>query len=109
MQIKLGKEILKIEQKDLDNNSSGMFTQRMVNDTEKMASFIGWDGLEHLRHIFANIGALFATLIINRQVFLYYLIVSIILIILYNAKTKQKGKIDIQFRNKTEKVSGLIG
>lgn len=109
LQIKLGKEILKIEQNDLDNNSSGMFTQRMINDTEKMASFIGWDGLEHLRHIFANIGALFATLIINRQVFLYYLTVSIILTVLYNAKTKQKGKIDVQFRNRTEKVSGLIG
>lgn len=109
LQIKLGKEVLKINQKDLDNHSSGMFTQRMINDTEKMASFIGWDGLEHLRHIFANIGALFATLIINRQVFLYYLMVSIALTVLYNAKTKRKGKIDVQFRNRTEKVSGLIG
>lgn len=108
LQLKLGKEVLKINQKDLDNNSSGMFTQRMINDTEKMASFIGWDGLEHLRHIFANIGALLATFIINKQVFLYYLIVSIILTILYNAKTKRKGKVDVQFRNKTEKVSSLI-
>ena len=109
LQIKLGKEVLKIEQKDLDNTSSGIFTQRMINDTEKMASFIGWDGLEHLRHIFANIGALFATLIINRQVFLYYLIVSIVLTVLYNVRTKRRGEIDVQFRNKTEKVSGLIG
>lgn len=100
---------MKITQKDLDNNSSGMFTQRMINDTEKMASFIGWDGLEHLRHIFANVGALFTTLIINRQVFLYYLMVSIIFTVLYNAKTKRKGKIDVLFRNSTEKVSGLIG
>lgn len=109
LQMKLGKEVLRINQKDLDNNSSGMFTQRMINDTEKMASFIGWDGLDHLRHIFANIGALFATLIINRQVFLYYLMVSMTLTVLYNAKTKRKGKIDVQFRNRTEKVSGLIG
>lgn len=61
------------------------------------------------RHILANVGALFATLIINRQVFLYYLLVSIILTFLYNQKTKQKGKKDKEFRNQTEKVSGLVG
>lgn len=109
LQIKLGKEILKISQNDMDNNSSGIFIQRIINDTEKMADFIGWGGLEHLRHIFANVGALFATLIINRQVFLYYLIVSIVLTILYNEKTKKKGKKDVQFRNQTEEVSGLVG
>ena len=108
LQLKLGNEILKISQKDMDNNSSGMFIQRIINDTEKMADFIGWGGLEHLRHILANIGALFATLIINRQVFIYYLLVSIILTILYNEKTKKKGKKDVEFRNQTENVSGLV-
>ena len=109
LQIKLGKEILKISQTDLDSNSSGMFIQRIISDTEKMAHFIGWGGLDHLRHIFANIGALLATLIINRQVFLYYLIVSIVLTLLYNEKTRKKGKKDVQFRNQTEEVSGLVG
>lgn len=109
LQIRLGKEILRINQKDMDSNSSGVFIQRIVVDTEKMASFIGWGGLEHVRHILANIGALFATLIINRQVFLYYLLVSIVLTVLYHEKTKLKGKKDIKFRNQTEKVSGLVG
>lgn len=109
MQMKLGGEILKISQKDLESNSSGMFIQRITNDTEKMANFIGWGGLEHLRHILANVGALCATFVINRQVFLYYLLVSLILTALYNKKTNQKGKKDLQFRNKTEKVSGLVG
>jgi ABC-type multidrug transport system fused ATPase/permease subunit len=109
MQMKLGGEILKISQKDLDSNSSGMFIQRITNDTEKMANFIGWGGLEHLRHILANVGALCATFVINRQVFLYYLLVSVVLTALYNKKTNQKGKKDLQFRNKTEKVSGLVG
>ena len=109
LQLKLGNEILKISQKDIDNNSSGMFIQRIINDTEKMADFIGWGGLEHLRHILANIGALIATLIINRQVFLFYLLVSIFLTVLYNEKTKKKGKKDVEFRNQTENVSGLVG
>ena len=109
LQIKLGKEILNITQKDMEQNSSGMFIQRIMNDTEKMADFISWGGLDNIRQILANIGALFATLIINRQVFLYYLFVTIVLTLVNIKRTKKYGKKDIQFRNKSENVSGLIG
>ncbi len=109
LQIKLGKEILNITQKDMDQNSSGMFIQRVMNDTEKMADFISWGGLDNIRQILANIGALFATLIINRQVFLYYLFVTIVLTLVNIKRTKKYGKKDIQFRSKSENVSGLIG
>ena len=109
LQIKLGKEILNITQKDMDQNSSGMFIQRIMNDTEKMTDFISWGGLDNIRQILANIGALFATLIINRQVFLYYLFVTIVLTLVNIKRTKKYGKKDIQFRSKSENVSGLIG
>lgn len=109
LQIKLGNEILNITQKDMDQNSSGMFIQRIMNDTEKMADFISWGGLDNIRQILANIGSLFATLIINRQVFLYYLFVTIVLTLVNIKRTKKYGKKDIQFRNKSENVSGLIG
>ncbi len=107
IQIVLGKEILKINQHDMDHNSSGMFIHRMTNDTEKMSSFF-LDALSNLRNFLSNIGALFATLIINRQVFVYYLFVSIILTILHIIKTKKFGEKDIEYRDKTENVSSLI-
>lgn len=107
LQMKLGKEILKISQNDMDRNSSGMFIQRILNDTEKMSDFISWGGLENLRQILGNVGALLATFVINRQVFLYYLFVSVVLTILNIERTKKYGKKDIQFRNKTEIVSSL--
>ena len=107
LQIRIGKEMLKINQNDIDKNSSGIFIQRMINDTQKMAEFISWGGLENIRQILGNIGALFATLVINRYVFLYYLFVSIILTIFNIEKTKKYGEKDKQFRNKTEYVSGL--
>ena len=37
IQIHLGGEILKIENKCLDSNSSGVFIQRLTNDTSKIA------------------------------------------------------------------------
>lgn len=109
LQIRLGKEMLKISQNDMDTNSSGMFIQRIVNDTEKMAEYISWGGLDYLRQILGNIGALIATLFINRQVFLYYLMVIVILTILNIRRTKKYGKKDIKFRDKTENVSSLTG
>ena len=109
LQVKLGQEILKIKQGDIDKSSSGMFTQRMINDTLKMSSYIGWRSLKEIRIIFANIGSLFATFLINKKIFLFYLVASIILSILYIAKSKKVGKLDEKFRDETEKVSGLTG
>lgn len=108
LQIELGEEVLKISQTDIDNNSSGLFIQRMVNDASKISLFF-WEGLDSLRNILANIGALFATVIINWQVFLYYLLVSIVLTIVHLIKTNKYGKKDREVRNRTENVSGLIG
>lgn len=108
IQTALGKEILKITQTDMDRNPSGMFIQRIINDTSKMTAFF-WDGLNCLMRILASIGALFATLFINRQIFLYYLITSLVLTLLHIRKTKKFGKKDIEFRNKTERVSSLTG
>lgn len=108
IQTALGKEILKITQTDMDKNPSGMFIQRIINDTSKMTAFF-WDGLNCLMRILASIGALFATLFINKQIFLYYLFTSLILTLLHIQKTKKFGKKDIEFRNKTEKVSSLTG
>ena len=107
LQVKLGKEILKISQSDMDKNSSGMFVQRIVNDTEKMSYFISWGGLDYIMRILGNVGALLATFFINKYVFLYYLFVSIVLTVLYSQKVKKVGKKDVQFRNQTENVSSL--
>lgn len=108
IQIKLGKEILKISQNDIDNNSSGMFIQRIVNDTDKMSDIFG-TGTKYLQDVTIGIGTFIAIFIISPQVFLYYLIATIVLSILYVVKTKKQGNKDIAFRNQTEKVSSLTG
>ena len=108
IQIELGKEVLKISQTDMDSNSSGMFIQRVTNDTEKISDFF-WEGLNSLRNILANVGSLFAIFIINFQAFLYYLFVSIVLTLIHIIKTNKYGKKDREYRDKTENVSGLIG
>ncbi len=108
IQVKLGKEILKMNQKELDSNSSGMFIQRIVNDTDQMAKMFT-EGLGYIAGVVRNIGAFVAILILNWQMFLYYLAVSLILTLLQLRKTKKYGKKDLEYRKQVEKVSALIG
>ena len=108
IQVKLGKEILKINQTELDNNSSGVFIQRIVNDTDQMAKMFT-EGLGYIAGVVRNIGAFVAILILNWQMFLYYLVASIILTLLQLRKTKKYGEKDLEYRKQVEKVSSLTG
>ena len=72
IQISLGNEILKINQEDLDNNSSGTFIQRIVVDTDKMAQMFTV-GMGYTAGVISNIGVFISIFIINWQVFLYFI------------------------------------
>ncbi len=108
MQMALGREILKLEQSTLDSNSSGVFIQRLTNDTDKMSGMFT-TGMGKLTGFLSNIGSFIAILIIDYHMFIYYLLAAIILTILYYIKNEKVGKKDIEFRNQSDKVAGLTG
>lgn len=108
IQMSLGREILKLEQSTLDSNSSGVFIQRLTNDTEKMAQiFTG--GMVSVIQFLSGIGSFIAILIIDYHMFLYYLLASIILTILNYVKQEKVGKKEIEYRKICDKVAGLTG
>lgn len=108
MQMDLGRETLKLDQSTIDSNSSGMFIQRLTNDTDKMAGMFT-TGMGKLTGFISNIGSFIAILIIDYHMFIYYLVAAIILTILYYAKNESVGEKDKQFRNQSDKVAGLTG
>lgn len=108
MQMDLGRETLKLDQSTIDSNSSGMFIQRLTNDTDKMAGMFT-TGMGKLTVFISNIGSFIAILIIDYHMFIYYLVAAIILTILYYAKNESVGEKDKQFRNQSDKVAGLTG
>ena len=69
IQMSLGREILTLEQKTLDDNSSGTFIQRLTNDTEKM-SRIFTNGMVIIIKFLSAIGSFIAILIIDWHMFL---------------------------------------
>lgn len=108
IQTDLGKNILKLENKVIDNNSSGVFIQRLTNDTSRLADIFNVLNI-YIANIIIDIGIFGAIFIINKIVFLYLVIITIVLYIIENSRVKLYTEKDKIFRKKNEKVSGFVG
>ena len=69
LQLAVSKEILKIKAKDLDNNSSGIFIERINGDCGQL-SHIFTIGCGNLTAIVSNLGIFIAIFLINKYIFL---------------------------------------
>lgn len=108
MEIDLGRNILKIENKCLDKNGSGVFIQRLTNDTSKLANVFN-SMLDLICDLFKYVGILVAIFIVNKIVFIYVIFMLVCLYILEKIRTDKRKKDDEVYRKSHEKVSGFIG
>ena len=106
LQVALGKEILKIEVSEIDKNSTGTFVQRLGSDTDELSRIFTM-GMGHLTGILTDIGIFVAVFIINKMVFVFYLLASFILTLIHLIKVKKVGERDVIFRKQRDKTSGL--
>ena len=108
IQTELGREILKIENKCIDANSSGVFIQRLTSDTSRMAEIFNVLN-EYISGIVRDLGIFFAIFVINKTMFLYLVFMVIILYIVDHVRVKKYSEKDKIYRKKNEKISGFIG
>ena len=108
LQTCLGKEILKIENKDIDSTGSGLFIQRLTNDTSKLSDIFPML-IDFLTNIVTDIGIFVAIFIINKVVFIYMMIATIILYLIERKRVKLRNENDKKFRKMNEKVSSFVG
>jgi len=108
LQMKLGTEILKISERDIQKNGTGTFIERLTKDTDKMADMFT-HGVGFISKTLMNAGIFVAVFVINKYVFIYYFIVAVILTSLYLVRTKKTGKLDVKYRKQGDKVSSLVG
>lgn len=108
IQSALGKEILKLETKTIDENSSGVFIQRLTNDTSKIADIFNVLNI-YLTNIITDIGIFAAVFIINKPAFFYLLIMVIIIYFVEKKRVHTFNEKDKVFRKKNEYVSGFVG
>ena len=107
IQIKAAEEILKIEVADIDKQTSGTFIHRINNDTDEMSK-IFTRGMGFLTNILTDIGIFFAVFIINKIIFLFFLLSSLILTLIHLVKVKKYNEEDKRYRKQRDKTSGLI-
>ena len=104
----LGRNILMLENKCLDENGSGLFIQRLTGDTSKISTI--YSGLIRLlSEIFRDIGLYIAIFIINKVVFVFQILFFVLIYLLQRKKTRDEKERDKIYRVKNERVSGLVG
>lgn len=102
----VSREILKISQTDIDNNSTGMFVKRLTNDTEELSNMFTV-GFGRLVGILTSIGTFISVFIINKVIFLFFFLAAFMLTLLHIAKSKRFKIKNREKRKTSEKVAGL--
>ena len=104
----LGKEILTLDNKSLNDHSSGLFIQRITGDTSRIADIL-YVITRDLASILTDIGIFVAIFIINKIAFIFLFLSSLIVgYFQYTRSTKRNVK-DKVLRKSQEKVAGFIG
>lgn len=108
LQTDLGKEILKLENSCIDNNSSGVFIQRLTNDTSNIADIFNVLNV-YLTNILTDIGIFGVIFVINKKVFLYLVIMVLIIFIIEKKRTTILNERDKEYREMNENVTSFVG
>ncbi|MBQ6324102.1 MAG: ABC transporter ATP-binding protein [Bacilli bacterium] len=108
LQLDLGKSILKLKNSCIDENSSGVFIQRLTNDTSKIADVFNLINFR-FTDILTNIGIFCAVLIIDYRVFIYLLLWVVIIGVIERRRVSLRNEKDKEFRKENENVSGFVG
>lgn len=108
LQCVIAEETLKLETEELDKKSSGIFIDRLNNDTREIVNIFSQLG-DALMDVLTNIGVLIAVLVVNKVMFLYFVITCTLLFIIEKVRMTKMFKFDKKRRKIAEKNTGLIG
>ena len=105
--INLAKNILQIETKVYDEAGSGLFVQRLMDDTAKVSSKI-IDIIDSFSNVIKHTGILIAIFIISPVVFGFVFVSKIITFILESRNEELKKKDDKVARKSKERLTSMI-
>lgn len=108
IQYNLGSEILKLTNKTLNENSSGVFIQRLVGDTRTIST-IFTDINTYINGILTNIGVLITYFILSKPMFIFALISFSIRLIIETIRINKYNKNDKEYRKENDEITGFSG
>lgn len=107
LQLELTRETLKISQKDLNTNSTGIFIERINNDTDNLTDIFA-NLIDYITNIIGSLGILISIFFINIYLGFSYVLL-IIVIVLYNKFASNINyKKRKEWKKSREKTGGFI-
>lgn len=107
LQVELVRETLKITQQDLNNNSSGVFIERINGDTDNLTD-IFTSLIDYFVSIIGNLGVLVTVFFINWCLGLIYIALMIIIIIYNKFASSINYKNRKEWKKSKERTGGFI-
>jgi len=108
VQTDLGKNILKLENKEIDKNGTGVFIQRLTSDASTLSEIFNtitfW-----ITNIITDLGIYLAVFLISKIVFVYFIISTILIYLVENRRSKIRTEKDKIYRNQKEKTTSFVG
>lgn len=107
VQFNLSEEILKLETKELDKTSSGVFADRLTKDPYDISNIFS-RLTSTITQILTSVGVLVAIFIVNKILFVYIITFITIRYFLQQTRIKKRYAFDKERRKISEKNTGLI-
>lgn len=106
LQKSLTKEILNLEVQEIDKNSSGLFIDRLNKDTQDIAGLF-MEYAYWLSYIITNVGVLVTIFILNKYLFIYAVITSLIVYFINRKSLAKQYEVQRKLKTIQENKTGL--
>ena len=108
LQTDLGAEILKLNNKTLEENGSGVFIQRLIGDTRSIST-IFTDLNRYINGILSNIGIIITYFVLSKAMFIFVLIAFAIRMTIEVTRINIRNKNEKEYRKNNDAMTGFIG
>lgn len=108
LQVAVAKETLKLEVKEIDKATSGLFIDRLNKDTQDISGMF-MEYTYWTSYVVSNIGVLVAIFVLNRYLFVYAMFTSITIFLINKKRLNKQYEIQRKWKKIQEKKTGLTG
>ena len=106
LQKAIAREILNLEIEEIDKNSSGLFIDRLNKDTQDISGLF-MEYTYWISYIITNIGVLITVFILNKYLFVYAVITSIVVYFINRKSLGKQYEVQKKLRTIQESKTGL--
>lgn len=106
LQIAVARETLKLEVKEMDKESSGVFIDRLNRDTQDISGMF-MEYTYWMSYVISNIGVLVAIFFLNHYFFIYAMFVSLSIFLINKKRLSKQYEIQKNLKKLQEKKTGL--